>query len=185
VRKTACAIAPQFARTPTTRRRGWGPGGLGRAEAVNLQPVFANAGLLLLFGGLLAFVFDERGLSAALLLSELALFAAALGVLLYAYRNNREAYFAEARVRDLPLGCLEADGRGDAVDRVRVPGALLGLLGPGGETLGLGRIVDVEPARDRIAVETPVREPVARALVGGERLAPPSRHQMTRHEVNA
>jgi polynucleotide 5'-hydroxyl-kinase GRC3/NOL9 len=96
-----------------------------------------------------------------------------------------EAYFAEARVRDLPLGCLEADGRGDAVDRVRVPGALLGLLGPGGETLGLGRIVDVEPARDRIVVETPVREPVARALVGGERLAPPSRHQMTRHEVNA
>ena len=77
-----------------------------------------------------------------------------------------------------------ANGSGDAVDGA-APGALVGLLGPGGETLGLGRIVEVEPARDRIAVETPVREHVARVLVGGERLAPPSRHQIERHEVNA
>jgi polynucleotide 5'-hydroxyl-kinase GRC3/NOL9 len=102
------------------------------------------------------------------------------------YRERAfEAYFTGACVRELALGCLEASGFSDAVDGAALPGALVGLLGPGGETLGLGRIVEVEPARDRLAVETPVRAHVARALVGGERLAPPSRHQMTRHEVNA
>ena len=100
------------------------------------------------------------------------------------YRDRAfEAYFTGACVRELALGCLGANGCGDVVDAR--PGALVGLLGPDGETLGLGRIVEIEPARDRIAVETPVREHVARVLVGGERLAPPSRHQMTRHEVNA
>ena len=100
------------------------------------------------------------------------------------YRERAfEAYFTGACVRELALGCLGGNGCSDAVDAL--PGALVGLLGPDGETLGLGRIVEVEPARDRIAVETPVRAHVARVLVGGERLAPPSRRQMTRHEVNA
>lgn len=103
-----------------------------------------------------------------------------------AYRERAfEAYFAGARLRALALGCVERSDGGDAVDGAAAPGALVGLLGRDGETLGLGRIVEVDPACERIAIETPVAEGVARVLVGGERLAPPSRHHLTRHEVNA
>jgi polynucleotide 5'-hydroxyl-kinase GRC3/NOL9 len=95
------------------------------------------------------------------------------------------AYFAGARLRELPLRCLAPGDRGDAADDAARAGELVGLIGGDGETLGLGRIIEVDAARARIVVETPVQVDVARLRAGGERPAPPARHQMTRHEVNA
>ena len=93
------------------------------------------------------------------------------------YRERAiERHLAGAAALEIALGRLDLGGSagargpttvGDVAD---LDGALVGLVGDDGEMLGVGRIVAVEPARDRVVIETPVRSgAVARVLVGPER----------------
>lgn len=83
-----------------------------------------------------------------------------------------DAYFAAAGVRELDLTRVVLRGAGDGV---ALEGALVGLEDARGDTLGIGWVRRAEPARGRLAVETPVagdaiaavaigREPYRRAL---------------------
>lgn len=108
-----------------------------------------------------------------------------------AYREGAlERYLAGSATLELPMSALRADaaapdGASDTRDVAaelasgiagelanQLDGRLVGLLADDGETVGIGRIAGVDTARGRVAVETPWRGAVARALVGRERFRP-------------
>ena len=100
-----------------------------------------------------------------------------------AYREGAlDRYLTRSGTLELSLSALDVGaaapaGASDATHAAtglagELDGRLVGLLADDGETVGVGRIVGVDTARDRVRVETPWRGAVARALVGRERLRP-------------
>src|SRR5438445_653861 len=86
-------------------------------------------------------------------------------------REHRERalrdYLARAATLTLPTARAPVrDRRGEALTDV-AEGLLLGVLGAGGETLGIARVRAWDAARGRIVVDTPVLAEQIAALVAG------------------
>jgi polynucleotide 5'-hydroxyl-kinase GRC3/NOL9 len=76
-------------------------------------------------------------------------------------------YLARAATVELPTARVPLrDRRGEPLAQVG-DGTLLGVLGAGGETLGIARVRACEPQRGRIVVDTPVAPDRIAALVAG------------------
>ena len=97
-------------------------------------------------------------------------------------RRHREqaldAYFAPGAVRRIPLDRLEPDPRRRPPEELA--GVLAGLVDAAGETLGIGRIVRVDPADGWLLVETPVAvDRIARVAPGVEKHFSENREEVT------
>jgi polynucleotide 5'-hydroxyl-kinase GRC3/NOL9 len=97
-------------------------------------------------------------------------------------RRHREhaldAHLAPAAIRRLPVGRLGADPRRRPPEELA--DVLAGLVDRAGETLGVGRIVKVDPRDGWLVVETPVAaQDVARVAPGVEKLRSENHEEVT------